>query len=147
MSSLAFDPLLCGQCLYLLCSIFRPFRTLLVPVDGSGEAAAAFDYAVRNTTKEDTLLLFHGEAQVFHLTGSGGMVVVVEPDQTASKNSNTLKNNFLERCTLLNALLSLSFPLLPCAMVISFIAQMRMGNKEFRWGKQRSGHGYRKDRD
>lgn len=39
-------------------------KTLLVPLDGSNEAGAAFDYAVKNTSKDDTIVLFHGEPQV-----------------------------------------------------------------------------------
>jgi len=76
-------------------------KILLIPVDGSTESGAAFDYAVKQTSSKDTLILFHGEPQVFHLTGSGGMVVVVEPDSTASKNSSVLKASFTERCTLM----------------------------------------------
>jgi len=77
-------------------------KTLLVPVDGSAESSAAFDHAVKSSTSQDKLLLFHGEAQAFHLTGSGGMVVVVEPDSAATKTSSALKAAFLGRCTALN---------------------------------------------
>jgi len=72
--------------------------SILVPVDGSNESRAAFEHAVKVSDASTRLLLFHGEPQVFHVTGSGGMVAVVEPDQHAAKNTVTLRNVFLERC-------------------------------------------------
>jgi hypothetical protein len=48
---------------YLIIFYFSVSRTLLIPVDGSQESTAAFDYAVKNSKADDTLLLFHGEPQ------------------------------------------------------------------------------------
>lgn len=43
-------------------------RNLLIPVDGSKESSAAFDYAVHHSTANDKIYLFHGQSEVHLLS-------------------------------------------------------------------------------